>query len=182
MKFKKIIRNSLKTLIILFVAVFAYFVYLAIWTNYRRKGLTDTIAEFSGITMQCISSLLFSRQRQSAPTTAVLPSRQHQSVRRSTVDLVDNANRCGEASSTQSAARIGTEKPCRLSRRHKSGRIGTFPTGDRQNRDGFIVSTPKYFPVYSTNGHITLPFGQAHRACLLPLSVHCPRRLSGRHS
>ena len=74
MKFKKIIRNSLKTLIILFVAVFAYFVYL---------GLTDTIAEFSGITMQCISSLLFSRQRQSAPTTAVYP--------------VDSINPSGEA-------------------------------------------------------------------------------------
>lgn len=83
MNLKKIIRNSLKTLLILFIEVFAYFVYLAIWTNYRRKGLTDTIAEFSGITMQCISSLLFSRQRQSAPTTAVYP--------------VDSINPSGEA-------------------------------------------------------------------------------------
>ena len=95
MKFKKIIRNSLKTLLILFVAVFAYFVYLAIWTNYRRKGLTDTIAEFSGITMQCISSLLFSRQRQS--------------VRRSIVDSVDGTNPAGLALSPQGTGKIGTD-------------------------------------------------------------------------
>ena len=44
MKFKKIIRNSLKALLILFVAVFAYFVYLAIWT-YRFNADQEKIIE-----------------------------------------------------------------------------------------------------------------------------------------
>ena len=50
MKLKKIIRNSLKALLILFVAVFAYFVYLAVWT-YRfnadqRKIVENMDADF----------------------------------------------------------------------------------------------------------------------------------------
>ena len=44
MKLKKIIRNSLKALLILFVAVFAYFVYLAIWT-YRFNADQKKIVE-----------------------------------------------------------------------------------------------------------------------------------------
>ena len=46
MKLKKIIRNSLKALLILFVAVFAYFVYLAIWTyrfNADQKKIVENI-------------------------------------------------------------------------------------------------------------------------------------------
>ena len=46
MKLKKIIRNSLKALLILFVAVFAYFVYLAIWTyrfNADQKEIVENI-------------------------------------------------------------------------------------------------------------------------------------------
>lgn len=46
MKLKKIICNSLKALLILFVAVFAYFVYLAIWTyrfNADQKEVVENI-------------------------------------------------------------------------------------------------------------------------------------------
>lgn len=46
MKLKKIIHNSLKALLILFVAVFAYFVYLAIWTyrfNADQKKIVENI-------------------------------------------------------------------------------------------------------------------------------------------
>ena len=46
MKLRKIIRNLLKALLILFVAVFAYFVYLAIWTyrfNADQKKIVENI-------------------------------------------------------------------------------------------------------------------------------------------
>ena len=54
--------------------------------------------------------------------------------------------------------------------------------GESRNRDGFIVSSRKCFPVFPINERKALASGAVHRAFLLPVSVRCPRRLSGRHS
>ena len=81
------------------------------------------------------------------PDNRRLPSQQHQSVRKSPADSVDNANRRGEALSIQSTARIGTEKHCRFSRQTESGRRSPVDSVDGINPAG--LASPDWFSAYN---------------------------------